>query len=126
MELAPERLFAGLGAIFALAGVALGAFGAHALRGSLGEADLAIFETGVRYQLVHALGLFAVAWAVTRFPSPVVTGAGWAFVVGIVVFSGSLYTLVLSGARWWGAVTPIGGVAFLVGWALLAWGALRG
>lgn len=126
MDLAPERLFAGLGAVFALAGVALGAFGAHALRGSVGASDLAVFETGVRYQLVHALALFAVAWASTRWPGAAVSAGGWAFVVGIVVFSGSLYALVLSGARWWGAITPIGGLAFLAGWALLAWGALRG
>ena len=122
-----ERLFFGLGALFGGLGVALGAFGAHALRASLTAQDLATFETGVRYQLYHALALLAVAWAVGRWPgltSP--TAAGWAFVVGILVFSGSLYVLVLSGQRWLGAVTPLGGVAFLVGWALLAWTAFRG
>lgn len=126
MGIGPERLFAGLGAIFGFLGVGFGAFGAHALRESLAPADLAIFETGVRYQLVHALALFAIAWATTRWPGGLVTAGGWAFVVGIVVFSGSLYALVLTGARWWGAVTPLGGVAFLAGWVLLAWGALRG
>lgn len=126
MDLAPERVFAALGALFALVGVALGAFGAHALRGTVAAADLAIFETGVRYQLVHALALLAVAWATTRWPGAAVSAGGWAFALGIVVFSGSLYALVLTGARWWGAVTPVGGVAFLVGWALLALGVLRG
>jgi uncharacterized membrane protein YgdD (TMEM256/DUF423 family) len=122
----PDRLFAGLGAIFALVGVALGAFGAHALRASVDAADLAIFETGIRYQLVHALALLAVAWTTTRWPGPALVASGWAFVVGIVVFSGSLYALVLSGARGWGAVTPVGGLSFLLGWTLLAWGVLRG
>ena len=121
-----ERTFFGLGALFALLGVALGAFGAHGLRGTLSPADLATFETGVRYQVYHALGLLAVAWAASRWPGTTVTAAGWLFVVGIVVFSGSLYTLVLSGQRWLGAVTPLGGVCFLAGWGLLAWSTLRG
>lgn len=120
-----DRLFLGLGALFGFLGVALGAFGAHALRSRLTPADLDIYQTGVQYQLVHALALLAVAWAWTRWPAGTVAAAGWAFVVGVVVFSGSLYTLVLSGQRWLGAVTPVGGVAFLVGWALLAWTALR-
>lgn len=122
-----ERLFFGLGALFGALGVALGAFGAHALRATLSTQDLATFETGVRYQMYHALALLAVAWAVGRWPA--LTGpvtAGWAFVVGILVFSGSLYVLVLTGQRWLGAVTPLGGVAFILGWALLAWTALRG
>ena len=121
-----ERTFFGLGAVLAMVGVALGAFGAHGLRGTLSPADMATFETGVRYQLVHALGLLAAAWAATRWPSGTVQVAGWLFVAGIVVFSGSLYTLVLSGQRWLGAVTPLGGVCFLAGWALLAWAAFRG
>jgi uncharacterized membrane protein YgdD (TMEM256/DUF423 family) len=113
------------GAGLAGVGVALGAFGAHGLR-SLVDADrLAIWETGVRYHLVHALALLAVAWAADRWPGPAVTAAGWAFVVGIAIFAGSLYALVLTGARWLGAITPIGGVAFLAGWALLLWTALR-
>ena len=114
-----------LGAVFGGLGVAFGAFGAHALRAALSPDDLATFEIGVRYQLIHALALFAVAWATTQWDASTVTIAGWAFTVGIVVFSGSLYTLVLTGQRWLGAVTPIGGVAFLVGWGLLAWTALR-
>ena len=121
-----DRTFAGLGAALAFVGVALGAFGAHALRGRLGAADLATFETGVRYQMYHAFALFVVAWAHTRWPGASVTAAGWLFLAGVVVFSGSLYVLVLSGQRAWGAVTPVGGVAFLFGWGLLAWSVWRG
>jgi uncharacterized membrane protein YgdD (TMEM256/DUF423 family) len=119
------RTFFLLGAVFGGLGVALGAFGAHALRAALSPADLATFEIGVRYQLVHAVALLAVAWATTQWSSATVSLAGWAFTVGIVVFSGSLYTLVLTGQRWLGAITPIGGVAFLLGWGLLAWTAFR-
>ena len=119
------KTFFFLGAVFGGLGVVFGAFGAHALRASLSADDLATFEIGVRYQLFHALALLAVAWATTQWEASTVTVAGWAFVIGIVVFSGSLYTLVLTGQRWLGAITPIGGVAFIVGWALLAWTALR-
>jgi uncharacterized membrane protein YgdD (TMEM256/DUF423 family) len=114
-----------LGAVFAGLAVAFGAFGAHALRATLSPEDLATFEIGVRYQMYHALGLIAVAWAASQWPSGAVHAAGWAFVAGIVIFSGSLYVLVLSGQRWLGAITPIGGVAFMAGWALLIWAALR-
>ena len=120
------KLFFVLGAVFGGLGVALGAFGAHALRDSLSAEDLATFEIGVRYQMYHALALLAVSWASTQWESGAVTAAGWAFVAGIVVFSGSLYILVLTGQRWLGAVTPLGGTALLVGWALLAWVAFRG
>jgi uncharacterized membrane protein YgdD (TMEM256/DUF423 family) len=120
-----DRTFFGLGAVFAFLGVALGAFGAHALRGSLGAADLATFETGVRYQVYHALALLAISWAV-RWPGGAAHAAGWLFVAGIVLFSGSLYVLVLAGQRWMGAVTPFGGLCFLAAWALLAWTAFRG
>lgn len=121
-----ERLFVVLGAASAFVGVAAGAFGAHALKASLAPDLLAIFDTGARYQLVHALGLLAVAWASARWPRPPTRWAGWCFVAGTVLFSGSLYVLALTGVRAWGAVTPFGGVAFLAGWALLAWGAWRG
>ena len=120
-----ERTFFGLGALFAFAGVALGAFGAHALRATLSPADLATFETGVRYQMYHAFGLFVVAWAASRWAGTPVNVAGWLFVVGVLVFSGSLYALVLTGHRWLGAVTPLGGLCFLAGWAILAWSAFR-
>jgi uncharacterized membrane protein YgdD (TMEM256/DUF423 family) len=121
-----DRVFATLGASLAFLGVALGAFGAHALRARLTPADLAIFETGVRYQMYHALALLFVAWAATRWPGGLVYAAGWAFLIGVLVFSGSLYVLVLSGLRWMGAITPLGGVALLLGWAMLAWRIFKG
>ena len=114
------------GAVLCGVGVVLGAFGAHGLRARLAADMLAVFETGVRYHLIHALGLLAVAWAASRWPSAWVGAAGWLFVAGIVVFSGSLYVLAVTGARWLGAVTPIGGVCFIAGWVVLAVGALRG
>ena len=115
-----DRLFFGIGALSALVSVAAGAFGAHALRARLTAEYLAVFETAARYQMYHALGLLAVAWAITRWASPLPVWAGWLFVAGTVLFSGSLYILALTGTRWWGAVTPLGGVAFLVGWLCLA------
>lgn len=120
---AMDRLFFAIGAVSAGLGVALGAFGAHALKVRLTPDLLAVWETGVRYQMVHALGLLAVAWAIGRWPGSAVHASGWAFVAGTVLFSGSLYLLALSGVRWLGAVTPLGGVAWIVGWGLLAWGA---
>lgn len=106
-------------------GVVLEAFGAHGLRARVTPDMLAVFETGVRYHLIHGLAVLAVAWAASRWPSAWIGAAGWLFAAGIVVFSGSLYILAISGVRWWGAVTPIGGVCFLAGWAALAVGALR-
>lgn len=113
------------GAVAAALGVALGAFGAHGLRAHVSADALAIFETGVRYQLIHALALLAVGWAATRWPGPLVAAAGWLLLAGIVLFSGSLYLMTLSGARWLGAITPLGGVAFILGWLALAAAALR-
>lgn len=121
-----ERIFAAAGAWLALLAVGLGAFAAHGLEGRRPEEDLAIFETGARYQMYHALALLAVAWVQTRWPGSATVWAGWLFLVGIVLFSGSLYALVLTGQRWLGAVTPVGGVAFLCGWALLGWRLTRG
>ncbi len=115
-----ERLFFGLGAASAAVAVAAGAFGAHALRAKLTPDYLAVFETASRYQMYHALALFAVAWAISRWPGQLLVWAGWLFVAGTVLFSGSLYILALTGTRWWGAVTPLGGVAFLAGWLCLA------
>jgi uncharacterized membrane protein YgdD (TMEM256/DUF423 family) len=120
-----DRLFMALGSLSALIAVAAGAFGAHALRARLSPEYLAVFETAARYQMYHALALLAVAWAVTRWPGPLAVWAGWLFVTGTVLFSGSLYILALTGTRWWGAVTPLGGVAFLAGWLCLALAALR-
>jgi len=122
----PDRLFFVLGSIFGGLAVAVGAFGAHQLRAMLNADDLATFEVGVRYQMYHALALIAVAWAASRWDSTLFVVAGWSFVAGILVFSGSLYFLVITGPRWLGAITPIGGVALIVGWVLLAWGALKG
>jgi uncharacterized membrane protein YgdD (TMEM256/DUF423 family) len=135
-----DRAFLLIACLTGFLGVAFGAFGSHALRARLTPERLAQFETGVRYQLWHALALFAVVFVdvprpfgwtsyapLTRSPSwspwPVI--AGWLFVAGIVLFSGSLYAMALTGARALGAVTPIGGVAFLAGWLSLAWAASR-
>lgn len=120
-----ERVFFAIGAIAALVGVAAGAFGAHGLKSRLDPDMLAVFETGVRYQMYHAFALLAVAWTTTRWPGRAVTASGWCFVAGILIFSGSLYVLSLAGVRWMGAITPLGGVAFLLGWLLLAWGVSR-
>ena len=116
-----DRFFFLSGAVAAFIAVALGAFGAHSLRTKLSPDMLNIFEIGVRYQMYHALGLIAVAWATTRWPEANLNAAGWAFIVGIVVFSGSLYLLSATDIRWFGAITPIGGLAFLIGWAILVW-----
>jgi uncharacterized membrane protein YgdD (TMEM256/DUF423 family) len=120
-----RRLFA-LGALLGLLGVAAGAFGAHALRDALTPELLDIWKTAVLYHLVHAVALLAAASAANRWPSRASTAAGWLFFAGIIVFSGSLYALSLTGLRGLGAVTPIGGLAFLAGWACLAWSAYRG
>jgi uncharacterized membrane protein YgdD (TMEM256/DUF423 family) len=114
------------GAVLGGAGVALGAFGAHGLKARVSPEMLAVFETGVRYHLVHALALLAAGWAAERWPGPWTAASGWLFLAGIAIFSGSLYALVLSGQRWLGAITPLGGVAFIAGWVALAVGAWKG
>lgn len=119
------RIFFFLGALSAFIGVAAGAFGAHGLKGHIGAELLAVFETGVRYQMYHAFALIAAAWAHMKRPSAIVAASGWLFAIGTILFSGSLYVLSLSGVRWLGAITPLGGLAFLAGWACLAWGALK-
>ena len=116
-----DRFFFLSGAVAAFIAVALGAFGAHSLKTKLSADMLNIFEIGVRYQMYHALGLIAVACSTTRWPEANLNAAGWAFIVGIVVFSGSLYLLSATDIRWFGAITPIGGLAFLIGWAILIW-----
>lgn len=121
-----SRLFFALGAALALVGVAAGAFASHGLEARLSADALATFETGVRYQIYHALALLAVAWAAGQWPGGAWTASGWLFVAGIVLFSGSLYALALGAPRWLGAVTPFGGTAFLVGWGLAVAAALRG
>ena len=112
-----DRNFLLLGAVFGFLGVGLGAFGAHGLRGRLTPEMLGVFETGVRYHMYHALALVLVAAIMPRLGGWLVTTAGWCFAAGIVVFSGSLYALALSGVTILGAITPIGGLAFLAGWA---------
>jgi uncharacterized membrane protein YgdD (TMEM256/DUF423 family) len=121
-----DRLFFLLGALSGLISVAAGAFGAHALRLRLAPEFLSVFETAARYQMSHALALLAAAWAASHWPGRKPKWAGWCFVVGTVLFSGSLYTLALTGTRWLGAITPLGGIAFMAGWLCLAWSARSG
>ena len=115
----PDPLFARLAAFFGATGVALGAFGAHGLKKILAADMLAIFETGCRYQMLHALALFGVAVLVATRPGRAARAAGWFFTAGIVLFSGSLYLLAGLGWRWLGPVTPLGGLGFIGGWIAL-------
>lgn len=117
-----ERLLGVIGAAFALCSVAAGAFAAHALRSRMAADLLTVFETAARYQMYHAVGILFVAVAYGRWGAAPLLWAGWSFVAGTLLFSGSLYLLAVTGVRWLGAVTPVGGVCFLAGWALLAWG----
>jgi uncharacterized membrane protein YgdD (TMEM256/DUF423 family) len=119
-----ERTFILISALAGFIGVALGAFGAHGLRGRLTPEMLAVFETGVRYQLVHAVALLAVAGLMERLGGRLIAAAGWLFLAGMVLFSGSLYLLALTGITILGAITPLGGLAFLAGWACLAFAAI--
>lgn len=118
------RFFFAAGALLAGLAVVLGAFGAHTLEGRVTADRLSVFETGVRYQMYHALALFAVAWSWSQWPVWQVTWAGYLFLAGILIFSGSLYLLVLTDTPWLGAITPFGGLSFISGWILLAWAAL--
>ncbi len=120
-----DKLFAITGCLSALLAVVAGAFGAHALKDRLSPEMLEVFETAVRYQMYHAFGLLFVAWAISRWSPSIPPAAGWMFIAGTVLFSGSLYVLSLAGIRWLGAVTPLGGVAFIIGWLLLAYGIYR-
>jgi uncharacterized membrane protein YgdD (TMEM256/DUF423 family) len=117
---AMDRTFMLTGALAGIVGVGLGAFGAHGLRGRLSPEMLAVFETGVRYHMYHALALVATAVLMGRLDGRFISAAGWLFTAGIVLFSGSLYVLALTGVGIFGAITPIGGLAFLAGWACLA------
>ena len=109
-----------VGAVMAGLGVAIGAFGAHGLRGRLTPEMLAVFETGVRYHMYHALAILITGALMSRLEGRAVVVAGWSFTAGILIFSGSLYALALTGVTTLGAITPIGGVAFLAGWIALA------
>lgn len=119
------KTFLIIGSLSAFLAVVLGAFAAHALKEKLPPDLFNVWEVAVRYHMYHALALFAVAWVAIRFPSSTVSVAGWLFVVGTVIFSGSLYALSLSGMRWLGAITPLGGLCFLAGWLWLAWSMWR-
>jgi uncharacterized membrane protein YgdD (TMEM256/DUF423 family) len=121
-----RKIFVLLGAMNAGMSVAAGAFGAHALKAILSSDMLAIFETASRYQMYHGLALLGVGMMGARAPGRGLALAGWCFLAGIVLFSGSLYVLALSGIRWLGAITPLGGAAFLAGWIALAWSAWTG
>lgn len=120
-----DRIVFALGSLIAGVGVMLGAFGAHALKTRIPADLLAVFETGVRYQMYHALGLMALAWAIHRWPERKLATAAWLLVAGTAVFSGTLVLLALTGARWLGAITPIGGVLLIAGWLLTARRLLR-
>jgi len=121
------KLFLAVGGIAALLAVALGAFGAHALKTRVPPEMLAVWHTGVEYHLFHALGLLAVGIVAIRLPdSAPLKWSGWLMLAGIVLFSGSLYALALSGERWLGAVAPVGGIAFLAAWALFIAAVVKG
>ncbi len=119
------RLWIAVAAGYGFIGVALGAFGAHALRERLSTEMLAIYRTGVEYHFVHVLALLAVALLARSAASPLLNASAWCFALGVLVFSGSLYALALFGVKVLGAITPIGGLLFLAGWALLFLWALR-
>ena len=122
-----ERGFLGIAALAGAVAVAGGAFGAHALADRLPPDRLTTFETGARYLMYHALALLGIALALGRWPST--TGwlqvSGWCFITGMLLFSGSLFLLTLTGLRWLGAITPLGGVAFIAGWTCLLIAAVR-
>jgi uncharacterized membrane protein YgdD (TMEM256/DUF423 family) len=122
-----SQLILALGAVSGFVSVAAGAFGAHSLKARLTPEMLAIFETGARYEMYHALALVLVALLVQQAgeQSTVLTASAWLFFAGTLLFSGSLYALALSDQRWFGAITPLGGFAFLLGWLALAYSAFR-
>lgn len=115
------RTFLILASLLGFAAVAIGAFAAHLLKERLTPDLFAVFEVGVRYHMYHALALFVVAWAATQYPQVDFSPSGWFFIAGILLFSGSLYCMSLTGALWLGAITPLGGVSFLLGWGWLVW-----
>lgn len=119
------RLFLICAAALGFLGVALGAFGAHLLRDKFSPEQAARFETAVRYQFYHVFALLAVSLLARTYPALNFSPAGWAFVAGTVIFSGTLYLIDMTGVKWFGAITPVGGVLLLVGWAMLAWEARK-
>lgn len=119
------RWFAGIGALFGFCAVLFGAMLAHVLAPALSERGLLWFETGSRYLFFHTFALFVVAWGIGHFPSRWLLVSGWAFVAGVLLFSGSLFLLAWSGTLFWAHLTPVGGVLLLLGWGCLGWGILR-
>jgi len=123
---AGAKLFLSLGSLLALAAVVIGAFGAHGLKSRLSPEMLAVYQTGVQYHFYHALGIALVGLAFFHLPdNTILRAAGWLMAAGIFLFSGSLYVLSLSGQKWLGAVAPLCGTAFILGWAAFAWAVLR-
>ena len=122
-----ERVFLAVAALAGALAVASGAFGAHALADRLPPERLSTFETGARYLMYHALALLGIALALGRWPSTTgwLQASGWCFITGMLLFSGSLFLLTLTGLRWLGAITPLGGVAFIAGWSCLLIAAVR-
>lgn len=116
-----ERLFFAAGALLGCLGIVAGAFGAHALKDHLAPERLVQFELAVRYQMYHALALIAAAYAAGRWPSGTASLAGWMFIVGALIFCGTVYGLAFGSPRWFGAITPLGGLSLITGWALLAY-----
>jgi uncharacterized membrane protein YgdD (TMEM256/DUF423 family) len=119
------KLLLAAGAVSALISVAAGAFGAHGLKGRLSEYHLGVFETAARYQMYHALALVLIGVLAAGRPSGALSIAGGSMIAGTLIFSGSLYVLALTDMKWLGAITPLGGLAFMIGWALLAYAALK-
>ncbi|MCC7547966.1 MAG: DUF423 domain-containing protein [Burkholderiales bacterium] len=123
---AAARILLLLGAVAAMLAVILGAFGAHGLRARLPADALSVYHTGVQYHFWHALGVLAIGLTLLHLPaSSAIRAAGWLMLAGIVIFSGSLYLLATTGTRWLGAITPLGGLAFIAAWAAYAWGLWR-
>lgn len=120
-----DKTFFAMGAFIGGLAVAAGAFGAHALQTRLAPDRLELFELAARYQLMHALALLATAWAAQRWPGAMTSAAGWLFVVGVLIFCGTIYALAFGAPRILGAVTPIGGVSLILGWMMLGLAALR-
>ena|SRR5687768_12252574 len=120
-----NRGFVGIGAVFGFLAVAAGAFGAHALRARLAADRLELFELAVRYQMYHALALIAVGLVSDKVQGALINASGWAFVIGTLIFCGTVYGLAFGMPRWFGAITPLGGVSLLIGWGLLTLAVLR-
>ena len=120
-----DRLFFVTASFMGLLAVAFGAFGAHLLKAHLGADQLVTYETGVRYQMYHTFALLAVALAYAKWPGKALAASGWLFIIGTVLFSGSLYVLSLTGMQWVVFATPLGGLAFIAGWLCMAWSVWR-